>query len=52
MDDNFVKALGRVVVRFSSLEIYLSFFIWTLIGSDLNIGKAITSDSEMRWYCE
>src|SRR3989344_6406300 len=44
MNDDHLKALGRVVVNFNSLEVFLNFLIWILIGPDLKTGKIITSE--------
>lgn len=44
MNDEYLKALGLVVVNFSSLDFYLSCLIWVLIGSELDIGKSVTSE--------
>ena len=44
MNDDYFKALGKIAVNFSSLEIYLSFLIWNLSTSELKVGKIITSE--------
>lgn len=46
MNGSILKALGRIVVNFNSLEIHLSFFIWLLLGKEnMNTGKIVTCEA-------
>jgi len=44
MDNKYLEGLGRVIVNFSSLEMYLSFLIWRLMETGLELGKIITCE--------
>jgi hypothetical protein len=43
MTEGHLKAIGRICVNFSYLELMIAFRIWSFINSDQNIGKMVTS---------
>jgi hypothetical protein len=43
LGDQHYRAIGRISVMFSDVEIWTSAFIWQLIGSEQNIGQIVTA---------
>jgi hypothetical protein len=43
MTDELLKQIGKIVIRFSKLELQLAFFTWGFISEDQTLGQAITS---------
>jgi len=43
LNDKLISALGSITVSFSTLELFISYFVWGLIGPDPKLGKIITS---------
>lgn len=49
MNNEQLKALGKVMVNFGSLEFLLNFFIWQLIDrNNIDLGKVVTSENSFR----
>ena len=50
MNDSYLKEIGKVVVNLNSLEMYLNFLIWSLIGYNLglDIEKSITAEMSFK----
>jgi hypothetical protein len=40
LGDDYLRAIGRITVNFSQLELYVSFSIWNLLGTDQRLARA------------
>jgi len=48
LDDKLISALGSITVSFSNLELFISYFVWGLIGPDPKLGKITTSQMSFK----
>jgi hypothetical protein len=44
LDDNQLRAIGRISIRFNELEFLVNLFVWALVNSDLDIGRLAFAD--------
>ncbi len=51
ISDDHLRALGRVVVNFQSLESYISFWVLRFIGPDQAIGQMVTAQLPFGKLC-